>query len=651
MTAMQRLACLFLFGLAFLFLAATATAAERLGDVEISVQPPPNRDNRSGTNGTSHGYIEVRVLLRNLSASDHTVHLYYPPLDVAYRNSGGVSVSRRVDVAAGQQMSVSLFQPPLDVQGPQLEVRVDGVSENRLLPCDSPRGWRSYSPYGSSQEGRAILLSRSVPQEFRDRPEWNPAAPGSGPTMGPGMMGSGPAGPSGGPSPGGGPSPVADCAFLRSDVDADQWTPNWLGYSCYDAVLLTAEEFEGMAPPLQAALRRYAECGGEVLVHGRRVPAVLSEGGQWDQTPEAGGAWTGYYVGLGHVAASGSSNWDAAARLVEKTVAVTPVYKPEEKPHDSYGLLIGEASVPVKGLFVLVLLFTIGIGPVNIWVLSRYRKRIWLWWNVPAVSLLTCLAVFCYALLAEGWTPRGKIASLTVLDERAHRATTIGLVSYYCPLTPSGGLRFGFDTDVAPLVTEAQGGNTGGGYSYYSRRTSGYRNELSGLRFVDWDRDQHLSSGWVTARVPAYFQVRKSEDRRERLLVRKDAQGNISVSNALGTDIRRLLLADASGRVFQAHDIPADGSKTLEAVPGARPSALGLAGLRPTFLAGSNTWLNAFRSYAGDDTYGSGNLGGNLSYIAVLAKSPFMDAPLAGADCQDTAAIVYGINQEQGDGR
>ena len=56
--------------------------------MEISVQPPPNRDNRSGTNGTSHGYIEVRVLLRNLSASDHTVHLYYPPLDVAYRNSG-----------------------------------------------------------------------------------------------------------------------------------------------------------------------------------------------------------------------------------------------------------------------------------------------------------------------------------------------------------------------------------------------------------------------------------------------------------------------------------------------------------------------------------------------------------------------------------
>jgi hypothetical protein len=413
-------------GVAFLFLAAPAAAVERLGDVEISVQPPPNRDNRSGVNGTSHGYIEVRVLLKNLSAGDRTVRLYYPPLEGA-RLVSEVNVSRTVQVAGGQQMSVSLFQPPLDVSGPLLEVRVDGASGNRMLPYDSPRNWRS-----SGEFGRAILLSRSVPQDFRERREWTRpegAPPSPAPRMGM------PIEEVGEPSA---TSPVANCAFLRSDVDTNQWTPNWLGYSCYDAVLLTAAEFEGMAPPLQTALRRYAECGGEVLIHGRRVPPLLSEGGELDRV-------TGYRVGLGHVAASGRNNWDAAARLIEKTVATTTIYSPGEQPRD-LRLLIGEASVPVKGLFVLVLLFTVGIGPVNIWILSRYRKRIWLWWNVPAVSLLTCLAVFGYAVFAEGWTPRGKIASLTLLDERCHRATTIGVVSYYCPLTPSAGLRFGVDT-------------------------------------------------------------------------------------------------------------------------------------------------------------------------------------------------------------
>ena len=44
--------------------------------------------------------------------------------------------------------------------------------------------------------------------------------------------------------------------------------------------------------------------------------------------------------------------------------------------------------MPVRGLFVLVLLFALGIGPVNLWLLSKYKRRIWLWWNVPAISLL-----------------------------------------------------------------------------------------------------------------------------------------------------------------------------------------------------------------------------------------------------------------------
>ena len=64
------------------------------------------------------------------------------------------------------------------------------------------------------------------------------------------------------------------------------------------------------------------------------------------------------------------------------------------KPTQLYDLLVAEATVPVRGLFVLVCVFGIGIGPANLWLLSRYKRRIWLWWNVPVLSLLTCLAVF-----------------------------------------------------------------------------------------------------------------------------------------------------------------------------------------------------------------------------------------------------------------
>ena len=65
---------------------------------------------------------------------------------------------------------------------------------------------------------------------------------------------------------------------------------------------------------------------------------------------------------------------------------------------------------------------------------------------------------------------------------------------------------------------------------------------------MDWTNDQYFGSGWVKARVPAYFQIRKNEDRRERLTVQKNDDGALAVTNALGADIRRLCLADASGR-------------------------------------------------------------------------------------------------------
>ena len=163
---------------------------------------------------------------------------------------------------------------------------------------------------------------------------------------------------------------------------------------------------------------------------------------------------------------------------------------------------VSEVSVPVRGLLVLVICFAIGIGPVNVWLLSRRQKRMWLWWNVPAVSLATCLTVFGYSLISEGISGRGRTALITLLDENTHRATTMGYVSYYCPMTPSDGLHFSYDTEVVQL---------------HSSAAVGIRHRGGRAKTIDWTNDQHLDSGWVVARVPACFAIRKSETRRERL--------------------------------------------------------------------------------------------------------------------------------------
>ncbi len=432
--------------------------------------------------------------------------------------------------------------------------------------------------------------------------------------------------------------------FLRSELPASQWSPNWLGYSCFDVVLLTEKEAEQLPAEVQLALRRFLECGGTLLVHGRAVPGPFSENAIAD-------GHGGYFVGLGHAVASGAeseTNWEKTARALD--ALELHQYPPNQKPADSHNLLVAEAKVPVGGMFALVLLFAVGIGPVNFWLLSRYKRRIWLWWNVPAISLLTCLAVFGYSAFSEGWSGHGKIASMTLLDQRTHRATTFGYASYFCPLTPSSGPRFGAETEVALLSDEQE----------RYRRTR----EVPERRYVDWSSDQHLVSGWIGARVPAYFQFRKNEDRRERLIFA--AHGDApTVVNALGADIERLYWADASGRVFEGRDIAAGAEKPLKAKSGERgagskeqgagwreqesfsrlPAGYPLGGsllFDPNRLAVLDRW-NTDKDPAHLLIPGS--------YIAFLKKSPFVDARFDAAASEDTVAIVCGVCEAQDHGR
>lgn len=590
-----------------------ASAGEKLHGVEINVQPVPSQDNRSGTPyGTRHGYVEYRVQLKNSASEDRIVYLSYPGQRDAWANSGVVA-TRTVRVAAGQEALVSLYQPPMHVARKAMEVRVEGEPEERTLPLASLHSW-----YGYSRADRtAVLLSRNVPQEFREgirsKTKAKPAAPapgGPGPMPGRGLPGSGP-----------GTDPFA---FLRSELPVSQWSPNWLGYSCYDAIVLSGQEAEEMPPQVQLAVRRFVECGGMLLVHAQKVPAAFSQGG----VPDGKG---GYWVGLGRAVAGldgGANDWEATYKKLKDSPP--HVYQPTQKPADLFGLLVAEATVPIRGLFVLVLLFGIGIGPANLWLLSRYKRRIWLWWNVPAISLATCLIVFAYSLASEGLTGHGRTASMTLLDERCHRATTIGYVSYYCPLTPSSGPRFGANTDVALLDNETQ-------FRPYGRRGD------SGLHMVDWSVDQHLTSGWVNARAPAYFQLRKNEDRRERLSVEKKADGSLKVVNALGADIQRLYLADRSGRVFEGRDITAGAQRTLAAADVTLAPEGGQTLLRNIFTG--SEWSSGLHTWMESQTPGATLSPG--CYIAFLEKSPFVESPLEGVEAKDSVAIVYGICREE----
>jgi len=414
-----------------------------------------------------------------------------------------------------------------------------------------------------------------------------------------------------------------EVVFCRSEIPVGDWSPNWLGYTAFDALMLTEQEAESLPPNVMLALRRYAEIGGIVLVQGsgpyskKIVPEALRDA---DVAADAEGA---FHVGFGLVRpCPASPPWPSefwAARFKEPTA-----------PTDRDVQVVGDVSVPVRGLLVVVIFFAVGVGPVNVWLLSRRQKRMWLWWDVPAVSLATCLAVFVYSLFSEGISGHGRTALITLLDENTHRATTLGYVSYYCPLTPSDGLRFSYDTEVVQL----------------------HGHEPRGLRFgggrpktIDWTNDQHLSSGWILARVPACFAVRKSETRHERLAVHKAADGTVRVVNGLGVEIESLCYADENGVVGYASEVPAGQERTLEA--GKSVGKIAADAAQPLRVVFDQPWHSSLLELRKSPE----RFVARGCYVAVVKGSPFLEDPLVAAPQNGDIGVIYGIGARSGNGR
>jgi hypothetical protein len=314
--------------------------------------------------------------------------------------------------------------------------------------------------------------------------------------------------------------------------------------------------------------------------------------------------------------------WDGECvkALAESWMRTTQTWQNQgrtQTAHEKFPV-VDSLGIPVKGLFVLMLLFTLVIGPINLLVLTYKKRRIWLLWTTPVISLLTCLAVLGYMLLSEGWKGHLRTETVTLLDEGSHRATTIGWTGVYSPLTPSDGLHFHYETEVA------------------SQRMRERWRPGAHACTLDWSGDQHLGSGWVEARVPAIFRVRKSELRRERVMIRREPDGQLSMVNGLGTEIRRFWYADNDKLVYTAADVAPGARVVLKAENTDIPDQPGEE-LRQIYL--SDNWLLKMQEIVQTPLRRLRP----RSYLAELDDSPFLEDALPGAGTRKCHAFVLGL--------
>ena len=578
-----------LLGLIFAIVSLPSVAQDhRYGEVVIRQLPDLPQ-------ATTHGYHEFPFQVINESVTDtYRVTLSGPDAaHIGYSFQSLGRVERTVLVGPKSRVELALMQPALPAFGNGLRVRIDGRPQSRVIPWSSghPEYWLSG---GGSLNSDRVLISQSLSED--DFP----------------------------------PHPPEEFRVLRSVMSTVSWSDNWLAYSGFDGIALVADDLERAGTGVREALWRYVETGGTLLILG--LPDAESSWGRARTTrPHSSFTERGMlvdYTGFGTVLIA-----ERAAGIDQLTpTQFSRVRESWRRSREPWGSTLNPSGfhqqfpvaerveVPVRGLFLVVLLFTVLIGPVNLAILTRRKKRIWLLWTVPAASLVTCAVVILWVVAGEGLVRFHRIETLTLLDEREHRATTIGWAGYYATLTPAAGLRFDLDTEISPVVSlvSQQGGDSN--------------------RVFAWTDTQELRPGWMRARLPSYFVARKSELRRERVSFRRGADGVLEAVNGLGVDLESLVVTDSGGRLHAAPAPVAAGAATrlrpIEGTALPRPEAL-----RGLYRGDLQSRLQRLQKAPVDFLRPS-------SYLAVARASPFLEKGLEDVDRSILKAVIYGLAAE-----
>lgn len=586
----------------------TASAVTRLRELVLSPQSQPIA-------AWSHGYAEHRLLVLNESATRrHEVRLVAP--ERAYGGYGDalMQIVKTVTLGPGASATVSLPAPALPFSGnSQVEVIVDG-SQWGTVSLPSLSGGFHGRAYRDQKV--AFLTSRAIDAQAFDDALWKELFEKGADAEG--------ASPRRASRPGSHMAVRARTdkpyAVQRSEYELTGWSENWLAYSCFDAVLLAADDLAGLPDTLAESLRQYVCAGGVLVIAGQRDWPFA-----WTGRPGPTGKWgKTSFVGFGKVALVEPRDLteldaDGLRWLLDMG---QETLSPWTHRTDIAGAVrefpvVDHLNLPVSGLYLVMLVFALVIGPLLLFVLARLDRRIYLLWIAPLLSAATCLTVALYALFSEGITPTVRLDGVTLLDQTDHRAVTLGLVGLYCPLTPSDGLRFDAHTELSLFV-------------------NGARHDAGQGKYMDWTRTQHLTQGWVAARVPMYFQVRKPEVRRERLEVVWDGERG-RVLNGLGAPVEQLWVCRPDGRWYLLDgELAAGGDAGLRPDPAEASAVTQPAALREVYT--STKWPQSF----GELVANRQRLLGPGMYLAVLKGAPFLEHGLTGRVEARTRSTVIG---------
>ena len=406
--------------------------------------------------------------------------------------------------------------------------------------------------------------------------------------------------------------------LLDFHLEPPRLPTNWLGYTSLRAVVIGPLEWALLTDAQKGALLTWVGGGGDLIFVDGDITALLPSA---TTEPAAGPDRLVARHLLGRI--------HALPLQTLRTAGLTALLLATETDRDlnfalpantapdwgnverrGFRLTIpGIQGVPARAFLLILIVFSILIGPVNYWLLKRKGQQILVVLTVPVISAAFIILLGGYAIAGEGFSVKGRALTFTILDQNTKQAATRATVSVYAAgLTPAGGLRFG--RDVAVYAVGPDG--------------TGIRDRME----MNLSEAQHFSDGVLQARSPTNFEQVAVRAARERLTF-TPANGGLSVTNGLEARLLALQYRDGD-TLYRLDSQLAAGDKSMMMGTAFDQSTAVPGGIRIPAKLG-DLFQNQPRG----------------SYIAVLDRSPFWEMGVAKLNERGSLHVVLGWPEGQ----
>lgn len=330
---------------------------------------------------------------------------------------------------------------------------------------------------------------------------------------------------------------------------------DWRTLRAFDSVVLTGDDWRIAAsrPESREALLRYAGQGGRLRIlakDGETPPALPGTG---DRQHYGFGLISVFRSdaeqAVKDIEAAASGGFDSKNPFntgsLWDTGATAPVGDTRYRALDK---LLPAAAKAGIGIMIIVILFAIVVGPVNLFWLCRGTRRHRMLWLTPAIALGTSLLLSGYIVVADGTGGEGHRRRLRLRPAGANSEFLVQEQSSRTGLL----LGTGFDIPTDALLWN-QPAVTSPGHS--GRRSFSGMREESEIR----DVEGHGAGDWFKSRFAQAQTLEMWDAARGGLTLAGKPEAPEVVSSLDGT-LDRVFVIDAAGRTWSAEHL-APGAK------------------------------------------------------------------------------------------